>query len=249
MKTYVYLAIAFLIISGGAVGICHAGNMITVGISSGYPPYYYKNDDHYTGLCVEVVNEVAAQLGFEVTYKSFPWKRMLSSAKNGEVDAVMPLFRTQEQESYLYFDNLDVASETNSFFTLKSKKITYSGNFESLHSYRVGIVDGYSYGKAFDSYPRFKKVATLNEDHLIQMLKYDRFEVGVGNRSVILYYAGKQGIADDIYFLTPDITDNLLYIGFSRHAENSSLHLVFARALKQFQKTEKYTEILKKYLL
>ncbi len=67
---------------------------LVVGISTGYPPYYYNEGSRHTGICVNLVNAVAKKMGLEVTYKVFPWKRLLLNAEKGDVDAIMPLFRT-----------------------------------------------------------------------------------------------------------------------------------------------------------
>lgn len=247
MKIYVVLAILVSVIWSGTVQRSYAAETITVGISTGYPPYYYEKDGELKGICIELLDAVAATLDLEITYKAFPWKRMLANARQGNVDAVMPLFKTKERSSYLYFEDLDIAGEANYFFTLKSKKIDFSGNYTSLHTYTIGVVDGYSYGAEFDSYSGLKKVATLNEEHLLEMLKHGRFDIAVGNKSVILYYAEKKGLADTISFLTPHLSGELLYIGFSKNTTNNEIHLKFARALKTFKKTKKYQQILKKY--
>ncbi|WP_136806567.1 substrate-binding periplasmic protein [Desulfosediminicola flagellatus] len=249
MKTCVYIALLVSIVFTGTGQVCHAAQKITVGVSTGYPPYYFEENGEVTGFCVEVVNQVATTIDLNISYQAFPWKRMLANAKQGDVDAVMPLFRTIEREAYLYFDNLDIAQETNSFFTLKRRNINFSGDYESLNSYTIGVVDSYSYGEKFDNYSAFIKVPTSNEEHLIQMLVYGRFDVGVGNRSVIEYYAEKQAVAEEIRFLSPHINNELLYIGFSRVSGNGELHTKFARALKKFKKTKKYQEIVKKYSL
>lgn len=55
-----------------------------------------------------------------VKFTGYPWKRMLQYGKEGEVDAVMPLFQTLEQEQFLLFPKTALIDEDNRFFTTAS---------------------------------------------------------------------------------------------------------------------------------
>ncbi len=64
---------------------------------------------------------------------------------------------------------------------------------------------------------------------------------------MILYYAQEQKMAEKLIFLTPDITDEILYLAFSKKRENGDLHLKFSKALKNFKETKEYQEYLNKH--
>lgn len=220
---------------------------IIVGVSTGYPPYYYEHDGEFTGVCIELINNVAQSLNLKIIYKKYPWKRLLSSAEHGYVDAIMPLFKTTEREQFLYFSNLDLLYEENSFFTWNEKEIHFDGNLENITPYTVGVVSDYSYGDKFDHFESLNKVTTRDDKHLIEMFTHNRFEIGVGNKDVILFNAKSKNISQKIKFLTPYITKKPLYIGFSKEKKHSVLAGKFADVLQQFKSTSKYQEILKKY--
>jgi polar amino acid transport system substrate-binding protein len=220
---------------------------ITIGISTGHPPYYFYHNGQATGVCVDVLHRVAQDLNITISYKNYPWKRLLSSAQQGQVDGIMPLFRTAERESYLHFDGLDIASETNSFFTWKDSEIIYDGSFQSLAPYPLGVVSEYSYGKDFDNSNEFTKVVTQSDQHLIEMFKFKRFSIGVANQGVTKFYAKKEGIAEKIQFLSPVISKEQLYIGFSKIRGHELLAKEFAQSLKKLKETGVYQKILRKY--
>lgn len=249
MRIVLLLILAMLSVTWGSFSIGRVKHEIIMGLSTGYPPYYYKQNGSFTGACVELVEQVAGTLDLDIKFREYPWKRLLTSAEQGEIDAIMPLYRTKEREKFLHFDNLGIAKETNFFFVHKEREISFDGTFESVHGYSVGIISDYSYGEKFDSYTGFEKVVTLNEEHLIQMFQHQRFDIGVGNKSVIIYHAQKQEFADNIKFLSPHITDDLLYLGFSKNRANGELHAKFATALQKFKKTKAYRDILTKYNL
>lgn len=222
---------------------------ITVGVSTGYPPYYYEEDGILTGFCVELVNGVASQMNLEVVYKSYPWRRLLVNARRGRVDAIMPLFRTEEREEFLDFDGLGIAYEINHLFTKKASTIEYQGDLSAIKQYRIGVVLDYSYGTAFDQFEGFQKVATLNDSHMIKMFAQGRFDIGVGNRYVTQYYAARQNLADQIRYLAPPLTKELLYIGFTKNGGGDQFARQFAKALKKFKQSAKYLTLEKKYHL
>jgi polar amino acid transport system substrate-binding protein len=220
---------------------------ITVGVSTGYPPYYYEQNGELVGICIDLVDSVAQSLSLNVTYTQFPWERMLLNAQQGLVDAIMPLFRTEERNSFLYFDNLELVDEKNSFFSWKENRIQFDGNFEAIRPYRVGVVTGYSYGENFDKYAHFKKVATQNDKHLVEMLKHKRFDVGIGSRDVVMFNAKIENISDKIQFHEPYITKDPLYIGFSKARGLEELARKFSAALQRFKSTKEYQVLLEKY--
>lgn len=221
---------------------------ILVGIGTGYPPYYYKNNGKLTGICIEIVDHVAQESGVTVSYKEFPWKRLLSSARKGHVDAVMPLFKTAEREQFLLFDGLGLAYETNYFFTSKENSIPYNGDITLLNQYKIGVVTDYSYGDKFDTYPALNKIVTRNDQHLLEMYAHNRFDIGIGNKYVTQFYANKLGVADDIVYLEPPITQNMLYLGFTQNGKKTELAKIFSKNLSRLKKTGQYQDIINRYL-
>ena len=234
------------------LGVCrkpvnlYAGELL-IGTSTGYPPYYFVENGKLAGVCVEVINQTAQLLGMKTVYKQYPWKRMLHSGKTGQVDAVMPLFKTPERERFLFFPDIEIAMEENGFFTRQDAGILYSGSFKDLKPYPIGVVAGYSYGKEFDATGYLKKIVTKNDLNLMQMFKFKRFNIGLGNRHVVSYFAKKAGGIEGLVFLKPPITRDPLYIAFSKIKDHEALATSFSITLRDFRETKAYSNILVKY--
>jgi len=220
---------------------------LTVGTSTGYPPYYFLENGVLTGACVEIVSLTARTLGLTVIFKQYPWKRMLHSGKTGRVDAVMPLFKTTERETFLIFPETALALEENHFFTRRAAPVRFTGRLTDIAPHPVGVVTGYSYGNAFDTATYLQKIITKNDLNLMQMFKYRRFAAGVGNRHVVRYFADKAGGIHDLVFLEPPLTRAPLYIAFSRQKGHTQLTAEFAQVLRDFKTTPSYRDILKQY--
>lgn len=241
----------FLIITliGALSNFCHADEKgIHIGISTGYPPFYFFDDNEKpVGICIDVIENVARQLNIAVQFSSYPWKRMIYNGKQGNVDAIMPLFKTDEREKFLIFPENDIIMEDNSFFALASCTLTYSGDLDDIINCHIGVVENYSYGESFDKKEIPKKTVAESGDQLIQLVLNRRVEMGIGNTMVITYLAGKIDAVDQLQFLSPPVTESPLFIGFSKKAISPEFVARFDKALQVFKSSKDYTAIIERY--
>ena len=221
---------------------------LKIGISTGYPPFYfYTEDNEPTGICIDVVNQIGRQLGISITYTTYPWRRMLLSGKHGSVDAIMPLFRTPEREQFLFFPQTGLIDEDNRFFTAASGDSSYTGDLEDVTDKKIVVRDGYSYGPEFDHTQFKNKVIVQETEQLIRMVQSGRVDLGIGNSKVITYTAQKINAIDDIRFLSPPVTVEALFIGFSKETTAPDFVEHFDRLLRKFKETDAYQQIVTSY--
>lgn len=159
----------------------------------------------------------------------------------------MPLFKTSEREFFLTFPETEIIMEDNSFFTLKSKILNYSGDLNDITNRHIGAVENYSYGEAFDKKNIKHKTIAESEDQLIQLVLNKRVEIGIGNTMVITYFARKKDVADRIKFLSPPVIEHPLYIGFSKKKIPTEFVTQFNKALIDFKLSKEYVAIIGKY--
>jgi polar amino acid transport system substrate-binding protein len=222
--------------------------MLHVGLSTGYPPFYFFDENKQpTGICVDIINQVAQSMEITVEYDSYPWKRMLSYGKEGVVDAVMPLFKTDEREQFLYFPETGLIDEANHFFTSSSSAIEYSGKLVDVVDHKIGVIDNYSYGTKFDKMEFTDKTLVQDPKQLILLVQRQRVDLGLGNSNVISYLAKKMNAADEIHFLDPPVTISPLFIGFSKKQVDQDFVNRFNRQLEKFKATRAYTKIIQAY--
>ena len=117
-------------------------------------------------------------------------------------------------------------------------------------AYRFGSIRGYFHGTEFNNAEYLSKHTVSNEEELIKMLVNGRFDIGVGNKAVILRHAKNLGLMDKIRFLTPPINIGANYIAFSKARKDAQeLADQFSSQLKVYLKTEEYRAIVQKYNL
>jgi len=220
---------------------------IVVGYFEDFPPYTFEKNGKVTGIFPDMLAEVNKLTGIKIKYTKLPWKRLLANAKNGEIDAVMPLFKTREREAYYYYPSRGCAVAEVLFFTWKDFNIDYTGNFQELIPYNIGIVEEYFYGDDFDNANYLLKDVSPSDEALMEKFSKGRFKIGVGTRRVIEFYAQKFGIRDKIKFLEPPLVIKSLYIAFSKKKIPQEFVNTFSSALEKMEKQGKYSEILSKY--
>lgn len=219
-----------------------------IGLSTGYPPFYFFDENNKpAGICIDIINQVAQSMNLSVQYDSYPWKRMLNYGKEGKVDAVMPLFRTDEREQFLNFPETGLIDEANNFFTSNANPISYSGKLADVTNHKVGVIDNYSYGEEFDTADFTDKTIVNNIEQLILLVQNERVELGLGNLQVVSYSAKKMDVADKIHFFDPPVTIIPLFIGFSKKRVNQDFVNQFNEQLQKFKATKAYEEIIQAY--
>lgn len=210
-------------------------------------PYTYTENGEAKGFEIEILKSVMKKIGYAPVFVSYPWKRCLFSIKSGDADALVSVLKTPEREDFMYFPDENISISKTVLFAPVDSDVKYSGQLEILKNYVVGVVDGFSYGEAFDNAVYIRKEYAVNPEMLISKLVYKRNDLAVENKAVITAYAKKMGVFEKIKFLDPPIHTQKLYVGFSKKIENQKLYKVFSDELANFKKTEEYQNILQKY--
>lgn len=226
----------------------HAAEPITIVRGQDFPPYHYMDETgKEAGFEIEMIQTVARQMGIRVQFKQYPWSRCILLVKTGRADAMMNLFKTTAREEFLFFSDNIIGYETNSFFTLAKARPDYDGNPESLKTLKIGAIRNYSYGSRYDSitFPFYFQLET--EQQLVKALLNKRVDVIIGNKLVIMILAKETIASDRIKALTPDVSREPLYLGFSRVQGHQALSERFSSILMQFKSTKEYRSLLKRY--
>ena len=214
-----------------------------------YPPYCYWENGLMKGVCPEIINSAAELIGVKVRYKGINWGDFKNLARKGEIDAIMPLFKTKERVDFLYFPPNGLVAEKNYFFILKNSGVRYSGDLQDLRNLPIGVVQNYSYGDNFDKFEGLKKKSFPSVEALVEGVKKGMVKIGIGEYGVINYFVDKQGMAGKIDFLKPPFPREFLYLAFSKAKGELYKRLAesFSKAAAEIRQEGKLQEILKKH--
>lgn len=238
---------------------------ITLAMRNGnFMPYQYFPDNQTPqGLYIDIVKEAGKQLDIEITIKKYSWKLCQKHVISVEVDGVIGAFKAPELLHALYFTEEPLAFEELAFFTLKTRKIEYNGDINTLCPFTIGLIDGYSLHQARKKHNiAFTKLDYHeNSNYMIQKLLGNKIPFMVYNKMIFEYFSkinkgtiampgSKKAPLDQIVALHPSIGLNAGFLAFSK-ANNSDFNKQlagdFSIAIKEIKKSDLFFEILDKH--
>ena len=78
--------------------------IIKVGTSADFPPFEYMENDKMLGFDIDLMNYIAARIGYGVEFVNMPFDKLIPAVVNGEVDcAISAITATDERESVVDF--------------------------------------------------------------------------------------------------------------------------------------------------
>lgn len=149
---------------------------VTVGINHA-PPYKVATEAGATGLYVEIFNEIAERIDWDVRYVEAPFRRVLLMMEEGSVDVMLGPLKTEEREQVMAFVAPVFPPERKLFFYYRDEnRIEEYGD---LYGKKIGVLAGASYFEAFDTDDKLDKEPIARYENLMRMLKKDRVDVVV----------------------------------------------------------------------
>lgn len=117
----------------------------------------------------------------------------------------------------------------------------------NLKDYKIGSILGFHYGDEFDNATYLDKVEVGDSELLLELLLKKRFDLAIGNRTVITNSFHKKKLTTVLVFHEPPVKSDKLYVGFSKQRSHELLTKEFSNVLKLFKETDEYREILNRY--
>ncbi len=244
------LVIMTLILIAGvlspASGACAGTRKLTVVYTEWYP-YTYQEQGAARGFEIETLKAVLARMSLEAEFVQRPWKRCLKMLGDGKADALVSMLKAPDRDVYTIYPKEHISISKTLLFARRGSDIAYSGSFQDLKRYTIGVIAGFTYGPSFDGATYLKKEEVQDAETLIRMVTKGRHDLGVENQVVVASLANRLGVRQEIRFLYPPVHVQKLYVGFSKKKGLTKMAVDFSHALQRFKKTEEYRAILTRY--
>lgn len=164
------------------------------------PPYVWRDSENpktLDGAAIAFMARALEEAGvsYQVRY-SGPWSRVLSAAKNGQVDIIASVLKSDELDSSLeYLHPSYIHDPVGVFF--KSGQSNKYANWSNLKGLKGGTLSGISYGRKFDAFAAseltfeysydvnslFKKLALGRVDYVLYQVHPALLELSLQNMS------------------------------------------------------------------
>ncbi|SFM44660.1 substrate-binding periplasmic protein [Marinobacter pelagius] len=157
---------------------------VTVGVNHA-PPYRIIEAEVNSGLYVEIFEEIADLLGWQVHYREAPFRRVLRMVTQGEVDIMLGPLRTEARDAQLEFVAPAFPPERRLFFYLNDNHRIE--RYSDLYGKRIGVLEGARYFNRFDSDENLMKEPATRYENLMLMMARGRVDVVIAPELVGLY--------------------------------------------------------------
>lgn len=178
---------------------------LTLATVDNFPPFSYRDGDDLTGIDVDLVHEMTKRLGISVRIQAYPWARVMSSVRSGEVEGAFAAFETEERQAFcLYVGVLHV--EEFYLFARKDNEFPYA-QISDLYGKRAGIDRGVFVSDAFERAVHDGRITLeeVNDMGMINIRKLNagRIDAAIGDLGVMKYYVKLLGLEQRIVPLQP----------------------------------------------
>lgn len=201
------------------------------------------------GISTRVGNVVAKAAGYRLLTAYFEWTvTMQKGEKDPGFDGYFPEYFSKEREQACHLSGA-MGTSVLGVATLKKNPINWKVMPE-LNAYKLGVVDGYSNGEAFDQAIKDKRqpveVAPSDAANIKKLLDGKLTGVVI-DKNVLAYTLSRTGGADRVVFGSKPIAELSLHICFKRTPEGKKMRDDFDAALKSSDPAKLEAEYLRNF--
>ena len=222
------------------------------------PPFEDLDNDKAPGFSAEVLKQVFAAMGQDVSFETFPWDRSWRMVYRGERDGMFTALRTSERERICHFPDEPLKQERWVFFvrTADVGKLKFSsfddlvGHDVAVHEPAQGVFEQPTVSPELWKFLRehHNMVETFGSGVSFRMLAAGRVDYALANLTTGMRYIEAMGLTGKIEpLLSRSVIEDGFSVCFSKARVSPSLVEAFSRALKEFKQTEAFQAIYRKY--
>lgn len=133
-----------------------------------FPPNYFRDKNgHWKGLGVELSSTIAKSAGFKPVFKNEPWARALESMKEGSIQYMTNMKKTDERSEFINWigpvregEVRLIVKKVNENLPIKTLNdfITVSKNKKRKFGYQEGFAYTEAFQRRFENDPEFKNI-------------------------------------------------------------------------------------------
>ncbi|MFT5697730.1 MAG: polar amino acid transport system substrate-binding protein [Desulforhopalus sp.] len=181
------------------------------------------------GYVAEIVVEAFRRVDYKTEIIFFPWARAVKMAESGELDGVFPEYYDESRKEQFVFSDPFPGGPVG-LYKRKESGVAYSINpqinqteaFRGLQDSMFGVVRGYINTAEFDAAAFLKKEEVISDELNLKKLYNRRIDYIFIDKFVAEHLIKHKfpSYEADLEFMHPALEVRLLYIAFSKQAED-----------------------------
>ncbi|MDF2592213.1 MAG: transporter substrate-binding protein, partial [Clostridia bacterium] len=224
-------------------------NTLMVAISE-YPPFLveHNNGESFSGIDVDIMNEVFKRKGVKAIYKSYPFEKTIELLKDGFIDVIPTLSYNKEREEYMIFSE-SYRDTTKYVFVGKTDSNVQINNSEDMKNYSIGMAKGFSYPEEFMKDTSISKDESINAEIMLSKLLKNQIDAAIFNEFTLGEYIIKNNLKDKVRLMGYTIVDKTsdTRIAFAKKNNLYNMKSVFEAGFDEIKKDGTIDRIYKAY--
>ncbi len=212
-----------------------------VGYIPGSPPYQYAEKGLAKGFNVDIMNEIAEKQGFELAYYPMTQKNIMESIKTGEIDIILGIPYTKNNNEIMDFTD----SYVNTEISILAPKGSEINQFEDIDSVRVALQANTLEYEFMKNIRNVDLHVSQKQDVGLKLLIKKRADIFVGNYMTMKYLMKEKSIEAEYEI----IEDRLLSsdYSFAVQKENYTLLNQLNKGINKLKLSSEYSTIYNKW--
>lgn len=222
---------------------------INVGVYQNPPKLYIDSAGKASGIFIEILEEIAGNEGWELTYVPGTWQQCLQKLQKGETDLLPDVALTFQRTEDIEFNKVSVLDSWSEVYVKKKTRITKPSDLKGKY---VALLDESVQQESFSElmvglgYEYTPVTARSFEDAFFLV------NAGVADATIVNRYFGN--LFSDQYGLENTgliFSPASLYFAVKKGSDNSILHEVIDKYLKEWKASPRsfYYTTIEHYLL
>jgi polar amino acid transport system substrate-binding protein len=221
-------------------------------VADDWCPFNCGDSSRFQGFMIDAMREAFAKSNYQVEYKNLPWADAINSVANGKNDAIVGASLDEAKDLVAAIE--PIGENKTCFYTRGDDPFRYN-SYQDLLKRRLGVIHGYLYGTALDSYI----VRNRHDSNVVQIVSGDkpllkniqrlsgrRVDTIVENMAV-MNYSTQKFLITGIRLAGCD-EPSTLHIAFSpKRPDSQKLADIASQEIKALRKSGRLQDILARY--
>ncbi|MCH1919669.1 transporter substrate-binding domain-containing protein [Shewanella sp. A3A] len=226
-----------------------ATQQLHLAIPDNYPPFYYRNDDGFGGISIDIAKQVCQQLGYQLQLTQVAnMSVLLNAMAAGKYDLSPNLTASDSRSKQLLFTHTPHVYETDMLFVRADSPLTTRPALTQLAGYRIGVIAGWLYNEEFDNATYLSRVYVNDSVQQLYSLFSGQFDMLVSDQASFTQLVREQNVSNAVRPLLPALSFQPVNMAVSRAIPNAApLVQQLDEAIAAFVKTPAYQQLLQQY--
>ncbi len=216
-------------------------------------PYNCTPNGSYPGIFIEIAKQVFEPAGHTISYSNLAWNKAIEESRLGKYNGIVGAYKDDAPD--FIFPEEAALESGQTLFVLSSSTWVFN-NIESFKSIKLGVIEGYSYGKELDLYIKenqadSNRIFVANGDEglnrLLKMLLEKKLAVIVEDRNVMKHKLTVRGLRNATR-IAGEFGNEAIHIAFSPALPKSKEYAkILTDGLKRLKENGELDVIKKRY--